>query len=342
MSSRKTTKKKNSDKKTKVKVTKKAPVTISQDSLSHSGVEIYKTKDKNVETKGKDEEKEGFVLQNGTITEKAFFNEIVSDTFEHDYEDISSNGSVSFVDIDETRFYKGKKIWLKKAYAPTEWKNLKSCLLGFITEQTYSEDGVEIKISGMSKLLDQEKQFTYKNTKISKILKDIITSAGLKAKIDTTGLKDKKIDYTNVSSSGSKSSSTGGISQTIDEFVADAIGDETDEYQKAVKIHNALKKIIKYHSHECSNYKTPDDCMKNCTKLNCADTSRLTCACFRSAGLESFVVHRPGHFWTIVKCNGKEYASDLTGRSGQFSTHEFNHVWGGNNYTSKCGEAPSC
>ena len=327
MSSRKTTKKKNSDKKTKVKVTKKAPVTIPQDSLSYSGVEIYKTKDKNVEKTGKDDEKEGFVLQNGTITEKAFFNEIVSDTFEHDYEDISSNGSVSFVDIDETRFYKGKKIWLKKAYAPTEWKNLKSCLLGFITEQTYSEDGVEIKISGMSKLLDQEKQFTFKKTKISKILKEMVKSAGLKIKIDTTGLKDSKVDYTNVSSSGNSSNSSGNVSADIQSLSDEIVGDETDEYKKFEKLHNWGCTNIKYSKYDCSNHNNnPDECLKNKTKLNCGDTSILMKALYDAQNLTNHITHGNYHFWNIVTINGKKYCSDCSGNNG----HPIGKVWGNN------------
>lgn len=342
MAARKTTKKKNSNKKTKVKVTKKSPITIPQDSLSHSGVEIYKTKDKNKENKGKDEEKEGFVLQNGTITEKAFFDEIVSDSFEHDYEDISSNGSVSFVSVDESRFYKGKKIWLKKAYSPTEWKHLKSCLLGFITEQSYSEEGVEVKISGMSKLLDQEKHFTYKNTKISKILKDIITSAGLKAKIDTTGLKDRKIDYTNVSSSGSSSSSN--LSNTeLDSVVQEIIGDETDDYQKLVKLHSWGRKNIKYSSYECSNYGCdPVKAYKNRTHLNCGDTSVLMQALYTIAGLTAWIIHGDYHFWVIVEIGSKKYASDCTG------DRSLNNVWSGNGHHntpfggSKVNESAIC
>ena len=47
----------------------------------------------------------------------------------------------------------------------------------------------------MTKLLDQEKKFSFKQTKRSKILKEMIEAAGLKAKIDVTGLKDDVIDY---------------------------------------------------------------------------------------------------------------------------------------------------
>lgn len=248
-----------------------AVVVLPQDSFAHSGLEVYSTKDKNVEKTSKDEEKEGFVLQNGTITEIAYFDEIVSDSFEQDYEDISCNGSVSFVSVDESRFYKGKKVFLKKGYNASKWKHLESCLLGFITEQTYSEEGVEIKISGASKLLEQEKQFNYKDTKISKILKEMIESAGLKANINTDGLKDSKVDYSNVSSSGSSSGLAGGQGKTIDDLVAGWVGSETDELKKAELIHNGLRDDVGiwYAHYFNSRYHTPEKCLENHKHLNC-------------------------------------------------------------------------
>ena len=322
--------KKSSKKVSKTKTSneiKKSPVTISQDGLVRSGIEIYKTKDKNIEkTSDDDYEKEGFVLQNGTITEIAYYDQLVNTSFEHDYEDISSNGSVSFVEVDETRFYKGKKILLKKSYNPKKWDDLKNCLLGFITEQSYSEDGVDIKINGMSKLLDQEKQFTYKKTKISKILKDIIESAGLKAKIDTTGLKDRKVDYSNVSSSSS-SSSGNGSSEEINSLVQEIIGDETDDYEKFKKIHNWGCAEIGYTKYECSNHDSdPDKCLKHKSKLNCGDTSVLMCALYVAAGLNAWITHGNYHFWVIVKIGNKKYASDCSGNRG----HKINEVWGNN------------
>lgn len=306
---------------------KKSPVTISQDAGSHSGVEIYKTKDKNIEKTSKDEEKEGFVLQNGTITEKAFYDDLVSTSFEHDYEDISSNGSVSFVSVDEKRFYKGKKILLKKGYNAHEWKDLKNCLLGFITEQSFSEGGVDVKIAGMSKLLDQEKQFTFKKTKISKILKEMVKSAGLKIKIDTTGLKDSKVDYTNVSSSGNSSNSSGNVSEDIIALSNEIVGDETDEYKKFEKLHNWGCTNIKYSKYECSNHNNdPDECLKNKTKLNCGDTSILMKALYDAQNLTNHITHGNYHFWNIVTINGKKYCSDCSGNNG----HPIGKVWGNN------------
>lgn len=228
---------------------------IAQDSLARSGLEIYKTKDSNVEKVSDEEDKEGLVLQNGTIIEINYFDEMFSNSFDYDYEDISSNGSVKLPSVDDTIFYKGKKILLKKEWNPHKWEDLKNCLLGFITEQKYSEDGVEIKISGMSKLLDQKKEFSFTKTKRSKILKNIIESAGLKANINTKGLKDEKINYTNVSSSGTSFNG----SEQVNSLVQRAIGNETDDYKKMELINKEVNNVLTYSNYPCSKCSTPEE-----------------------------------------------------------------------------------
>lgn len=319
---KKTTKKKTSKK--TVKKTNSKEYVYSQDSIARSALEVYKTKDKNIETPSKNEEKEGFVLHNGTITEIAYFDELVSTSFEHDYEDISSSGSVSFVEVDGTRFYKGTKVLLKKEQNPKKWSDMDNVLLGFITEQTFTEDGVDIKIAGSTKLLDAEKQFTFKNTKISKILKEMVESAGLKINIDTTGLKDKKVDYTNVSSSSSSSNnaSSNSVPQSIQELADSIAGSETDEYKKFEKAHNWGLENITYSSYECSQQsRDPEKCYKARSHLNCGDTSILMCAIYTALGLENYIIHGDYHFWNIVVINGKKYASDCSGN------HKINQVW---------------
>lgn len=311
--------------------------------LAKSGLEIYETIDTNAEQTSKQDEKEGFVLHNGKITEIAYYDNIFQNSFEQDYEDISTNGSVSFPIVNEQRFYKGKKVCLKKAWQSEnktiKWADLDSVLLGFITEQKYSTDSVELKISGMNKLLDQEKQFSFKKTKRSKIIKDIIESSGLKCKINTKGLKDDSIDYSNVSSS-TTSSATGGEGEDVDSKVQEIIGSETDDYQKMVLIHEWLRKNNNYSSYECSHKSSAGECLKSLHN-NCADTARLTRAMMSSAGLQAEVVHHyaavNGHFWTVVTIDGKEYASDATSHQ-----RKINQVWKNYSYTKKCGDNPSC
>lgn len=312
--------------------------------LAKSGMEIYETQDTNIEQTSEEEEKEGFVLHNGKITEIAYYDNLMENSFEQDYEDISSNGSVTFPTVNEKRFYKGKKVCIKKAWQSEnktlKWDDLDNALLGFITEQKYSTDAIELKISGMSKLLDQEKEFSFKKTKRSKIIKTIIESAGLKCKINIKGLKDDSIDYTNASSTGSSSTATGGEGEDIDAKVKEIIGDETDDYEKMVLIHEWLRKNNNYTYYECSHKSSASECLKS-LKNNCADTARLTRAMMSSAGLDAQVVHHyapvDGHFWTVITINGKEYASDATSHQ-----RKINQIWKNYKYNRKCGDNPSC
>lgn len=315
---------------------------VVQDSLARSGLEIYKTKDSNVEKVSEEDNKEGLVLQNGTITEINYFDEMFSNSFDCDYEDISSNGSVKLPSVDDAIFYKGKRILLKKEWNPQKWEDLKDCLLGFITEQKYSEDGVEIKISGMSKLLDQKKEFSFTKTKRSKILKNIIESAGLKANISTKGLKDEKINYTNVSSSGTSSSG----SEQVNSLVQRAIGNETDDYKKMELINKEVNNVLIYSNYPCSKCSTPDEVISK-KNVNCADTSLLECACMKAANLNATVVHGCHHFWTVVTINGKEYACDATNSRGigyvwNCKTRNSEKVSGGGPYHKKNGDKPDC
>ena len=314
-----------------------------------SGFEVYKTENDPEFSLGENS-KDKFVALNGTTTEIACYDNMYDNSFDEDYEGISNTGSASFPEIELDRFCKGRKICLKKANDTGEvlqWDDLVTCLLGFISEQTFTTEGVDLKLVGMSKLLDQEKQFTFTKTKRSEILKQIIEAAGLKADVDPTGLNDEVIDYTNVSSSGS--SATGGEGETIDELVKSIIGSETDDLKKCKLIHDWLKKNVKYSYYSCSKYSSAEECLNNKTRLNCADTARLTRSMMASAGLKCYVVQRTydgGHFWTIIEINGKKYASDQTGDGSAFNT-----VWkasgrtsvsDGGAYSKKCGDNPCC
>ena len=251
---------KSKNKKSKDKIIKyvQEPTEYVQDSLALSGLEVYKTKElaevtedskdkskdkkdnskedsdknsNNTSNNSKQKNDDGYTLLNGEIIGISFYNELVNNSFEYDYEDIDNNGSLTLVKVDDSKFYKGKKVCLKKAWQTPKknlvWDDLKSCLMGFITDQTYTEDGVDIKLSGMSKLLEKEELFSFNDTKISEVLKEMIESAGLKANIDVTGLKDEKISYTNISKSGS--GTLGGQGKNIDELVSGWVGSETDE-----------------------------------------------------------------------------------------------------------------
>ncbi len=333
--------------------------------LSRSGLEVYKTTDeinnsndsdnkkdskkttdtnkskttdtnKSTTNTSDDSENEGYVLQNGNITEISYYDGMYENEFEYDYEDISANGSVTFPYINKYKFYKGKKVCLKKAYDPKKWDDLKTVLLGFITEQTYSNDQVELEISGMTKLLDKKEKFDFKQMKRSEIVRSIIEAAGLTAYIDIGDLKDEVIDYTNISSSGSDVA--GGQGEEIDSLVEQWVGGETNELEKAKKVHEGLKEYgIRYAYYFNSRYHTPQNCLKHANKpgLNCGDTAILTTACMKSAGLNAYIVLRCDHehFFTVIKIDGTKYYSDLTWAEGQLSQRAWNDTWQNN----KCG-----
>lgn len=287
---------------------------VKQDSLARSGLEIYETKDTNIEKTDKNsDEKEGFVLHNGQITQIAYFDGMISNSFEYDYEDINANATVVFPKVNEKRFYKGKKVLLKKGWeAPNttlKWSDLKNCCMGFIIDQKKSEEQVEIKITGMSKLLEQKKKFNFTNTKRSKILKSIVKEAGLKIKIDTTGLKDEKIDYTNVSSTGDNSSSGSIGNSSISEYAQKVCEGCTTDEEKAKAIHKELTSV-RYPSPNYFNHKK---CPKKVLKdkvSNCCDRARTGHEMANAVGLENRGVHGPDHVWVQYKINGKWVDSD--------------------------------
>ena len=360
---------KSKNKKSKDKIIKyvQEPTEYVQDSLALSGLEVYKTKElaevtedskdkskdkkdnskedsdknsNNTSNNSKQKNDDGYTLLNGEIIGISFYNELVNNSFEYDYEDIDNNGSLTLVKVDDSKFYKGKKVCLKKAWQTPKknlvWDDLKSCLMGFITDQTYTEDGVDIKLSGMSKLLEKEELFSFNDTKISEVLKEMIESAGLKANIDVTGLKDEKISYTNISKSGS--GTLGGQGKNIDELVSGWVGSETDELAKAKLVHNGLKSYgIRYAYYLNSKYHTPDNCLKHAQSpgLNCGDTSILTVSCMKSAGLNAYTVLRcdSAHFFTVIEIGGTKYYSDLTAARGALSSRAWNDTWEHN----KCG-----
>ena len=315
-------------------------------SISKAGIEIYSTEAAPKTSTTSATEGTSFPLQTGEINGVIYLGELYSDNFESDYTDISSNSTVS-VPIDYLKYFqKGNRIALKKGNQNNDkfkWEDMGTAITGFITDVSYNKEKVDVKISGMDKLLDQEAKFSFKKTKRSKIIKKIIEASGLKAKVNVSGLKDDVTDFSNISEASDKSSSstaTGGEGEDIDSKVQEIIGSETDDYKKMVLIHEWLRKNNNYSYYACSHKDSASACLKSLHN-NCADTARLTRAMMSSAGLDAQVVHYyapvNGHFWTVITINGKEYASDATSHQ-----RKINQVWKGYHYNKKCGKNPSC
>lgn len=284
--------------------------------------------------------KDNFKLCNGPTKQIDYVGELFNDSFEMDYTEISSNATVS-VPIDYFKlFFKGKKIALKKQWQNgiLNWEHMETCVLGFITELTWNKDKIDIKISGMDKLLDVEAELEFTQTKRSEVVKAIIEAAGLKPKVDVTGLIDDVIDFSTKSSSGSDEEGSGDStgSATIDEAVNKAIKGKKTALEKAKAIDSAFKNHVFYSYYYDVHHPDLDEAWKN-AHLNCADGANVLCAMFIKAKIKAVIVHVPSHYIVKLDIGGKTYYTDNAADDGKHTTRPFGEVWRGNTSGSVVG-----
>ena len=160
---------------------------------------------------------------------------------------------------------------------------------------------------------------------------------------------EELLDYQSFSGGGSVSGGAGSgddVPQEVMQLVNQVCQGITDPMQKMIAIHNYLKDHITYDRHSCRRYAGPKECLQHMDDLNCADTTTLTVACMKGAGLQAEAVHGDNHFWTVITINGKEYASDAVS-----AYHEIGDVWqpsgtahfnDGGPYYAKEGNMPKC
>ena len=275
---------------------------------------------------------DNFVLQNGKTLSIDYVGELFSDSFESDYKDLSANASVSvpieYLDL----FFKGKKIALKKAWqnGPLNWDHMKTCILGFVTELTWNKEKIDVKISGMDKLLEAEADLEFAQTKRSEVVKAIIEAAGLKAEVDPTGLIDDVIDFSTKSSSGDdegSGDSTG--SASLDEAVEKAIKGKKTLLEKAKAIDKAFKAHVVYSYYFNVHHPDLEEAWQN-AHLNCADGANVLCAMFIKAKIKAVIVHVPSHYIVKLTIDGKTYYTDNAAEDGKHTTRPFGEVWRGN------------
>lgn len=329
--------------------------------LSKAGLEIYTTepieeeeeeekKEDSEETTEEDAEEETgvtfpefdnkIVYQNGETIQIDYLGELYSDSFEMDYGDISSNSNVSVPIETLNYFFKGRKVALKKAWqnGTLKWDDMDTAILGFVTEINYNQDKIDVKIGGMDKLLEAEATFDFTQMKRSEIVKQIIESAGLKAKVDVTGLIDDVIDFKTTSSTEGddtgEGESTG--SASIDEAVEKAIKGKKDALSKAKAIDSAFKSHVIYSYYYDVHHPDLEEAWKN-ANLNCADGANVLCAMFIKAGLKAVIVHVPSHYIVKLTISGKTYYTDNAANSGSHTTRPFGEVWRGNTSGSEVG-----
>ena len=319
--------------------------------LPFSGFEVYETEkvdpkekeeEKKKEKKKEDEEEEEveeevelnesekelqrFIAMNGKIIEIAYYDNMYKNSFDEDYEGISNNGDASFPEVELSRFFKGKKICLKKANdtgTPLKWGDLQSCLLGFISKITFTDDSVDLSLVGMTKLLDQTEQFEFTQTKMSEILKQMIETAGLKADIKVDGLNDEVIDYSNASSSGDDE---GGYSGEVSEDIAKA----AKQICKGKKTCLEKAKAIWKWCHDNMSYQGYSNSQKGAEKCfkersgNCCDHANVVVQMLKAVNVKCAYEHSgscygTGHVWAVADCGGKTYRIDASVKSRGFN-----------------------
>jgi len=298
------------------------------------------------ELEEEEEDSEGFSLHQGEILETYYYGNFLELSTEHDYEDISNSGSIKLPEIiDLDRFYKGVRLCVRKTWEKegetTELEDLVETLKGFITEESFTQSGMSLSISGMSKLLERNYKFSFTQMKRSEILKEVIKTAGLKPVINVEGLNDEVIDFTNISSSGDGDEESGdsvSAGGTIDSMVKKWIKGKKGALEKAKAIHEGLKAYgIVYSYYYNFHYNSAQECLEHAQSpgLNCGDTAQLTTAAMKSGGLDAHIELRcdSAHFFTVIVIGGTKYYSDLTGATGARSTRAWNDTWQHN----KCG-----
>lgn len=285
---------------------------------------------------GGDDPQNNFALQTGKILSIDYIGEFFSDSYEMDYKDISSNSSISVPIEYLNNFFKGKRCALKKGWGIRKWDEMETAILGFITEITWTDSKVDLKINGMDKLMDAEAQFEFTQTKRSEVVKQIIEASGLKAKVDVTGLVDDVIDFSTGSSSDEEGSGDSTGSASIDEAVKKAIKGKKDPLEKAKAIDKAFKNYIFYKYYWNVEHPDLDEAWKN-AHLNCADGANVLCAMFQKAKLDAVIVHVPSHYIVKLTIKGKTYYTDNAASDGQHTTRPFGEVWHNNTSGSVVG-----
>lgn len=280
--------------------------------------EETETEDATEEEEEETEDNEGFTLHQGEILETYYYQNITEVSWENNYEDIDNNGSIKLTEIiDLDRLYKGVRCLIsyenEGLINNLTYDDLADVLLGFITEQTFNESGMELSLSGMTKLLEEEYQFNFTQMKRSDIIKEVIKTAGLKAEVNPEGLLDEVIDYTNISSDNNDdtgSGDTSGVDGDVVKLAKQVCKGKKGARDKANAICNWIGTNIPYpHPNYSDHHKCPAQVLKD-RQCNCCDRARLGYQMGKVVGLTGRGVHGPNHVWVQYQIDGQWIDSD--------------------------------
>lgn len=261
-------------------------------------------------------EKVGFKLHQGEILDTYYYQGLNNIGFETDYAEMTNEGNIVKSSVDLDRFYKGVKLkvlaeWKSPYDTGFSWTNLEEALYGFITEQTFKDNSVEIKVSGHTKLLEKKAKFKFSQLKRSLILQEVILTAGMIPYINVDGLDDDVTDFSNESSGSSGSNQAiGESSGNIAEIAQSVCKGLTDSRAKAQAIHTYIRDHVNYpHPNYYNHRKCPVQVLKSGLS-NCCDRARLGHEMANAVGLKNRGVLGPGHVWIQYWIGNKWVNSD--------------------------------
>ena len=307
---------------------------------SVSGVGTTTVEDDTIDSSNEEDAK-GFSLHLGTIYGTHHVGGISSFNFESSYKDMDDNATVNLDKVNLNHSYKGVCTRLLADWNPPDtnfdWEHfyIDPATYGFVTEQTFTENNVEIKINGFTKTLDMKYKFDFKQMYRSEIINQVIKTAGLIPVLNFKGLHDDITDFKNYSESDSSSESTNiksTGSNVLDEVVKKAIGTLTETLAKAKAIDKAFKNHVYYKYYRDVHHPDIEDAWNN-AHLNCADGANVLCAMFLSIGINATIVHTAGkdgkgHYIVKLDISGQTYYTDNAASTGSHTTRSFGSVWG--------------
>ena len=260
-----------------------------------------------------------FKLHRGEVVNTSYYNDLTNINFESDYKEMTNSATLNKPTVNLQEFYKGVRCKLLSEWesplSTIQWEDLSECVEGWITEQTFKDEEVEVKLSGLCILLEQNLNFKFQQLPRSRILYEILLTAGLTPWINVEGLDDDIIDFTNDVSTkkNNNSNSNAPIGQSsgkIGELAQQVCQGKTSDYDKAIAIHNFIGNHVEYPSPNYSNHhKCPTQVLQSGLS-NCCDRARLGHEMANAVGLVNRGVHHPGHVWVQYRINGKWVDSD--------------------------------
>lgn len=282
---------------------------------------------------GEEEEEEddlGFPLHRGEIIDTYYYGDFTSATVESDYEEITDTGSIEQPAIEDLdRLYKGVRTRIRSAWDDGKLRDLKtmpSALLGFITDESWTENGMQFGISGMTKLLEPEYRFEFSQMLRSDIIKEVIKTAGLKPVVDPTGLDDQLMDYTNVSGNEEESDTdTSDLPADACAAAKKIVKNKKKDKTKAEAIYNWINTNCPYKYYQNSRY-TEQNVYSVAIKhrgqamFNCCDHAHLSVVMLRCVGLKANYIHVPNHVYAVVYIDGQRVMFDPLGYSRGMGT----------------------